>query len=214
MSAHIGEDAALYALGALEPHEMLAVDAHVADCSACRRLLAQAQDDVVAIAAAQRQYEPPAELAERIFATPDAPAPLRRAPRHRAAWFAAIAAAVAVAILPSVYVFEQNAAMHQTMLADADAMARVASSPHRRVAFAGQNASVMYGADGSWYVVVIRGAKAPMHVVWPHDGQRTMLGTAVPHGDVAMLYLPKSHRMDQLAIMSGGRVVGQAQLVF
>ena len=104
--------------------------------------------------------------------------------------------------------------MHQAMLADADAMARVAANPHRSVAFAGRDARVMYAPDGSWYVVVIRGVHAPLHVMWPHDGEQTMLGTAVPHGDVALLYLPKSHRMDQLALVEGGRVVGQAQLVF
>jgi hypothetical protein len=45
-----------------------------------------------------------------------------------------------------------------------------------------------------------------------HDGEQTMLGQAVPHGDVAMLYLPKSHRMDQLALMDGAQVVAQASL--
>jgi hypothetical protein len=72
----------------------------------------------------------------------------------------------------------------------------------------------MYGRDGSWYFIVIRGASAPLHVMWPHDGKQTMLGTAVPHGDVALLYLPNSHRMDRLSLMQNGVVVGQAQLVF
>ncbi len=217
MSAHIGEDAALYALGALEPHEAAAVEAHVEHCSACARLLAQAEDDVTAMVAAGPLVEPPAALAERILATPDASTPAtgrQRSRVPRAAWFAALAAAIVVAVLPSAYVYRENLAMHHTMLADADAMARIATSPHRSTAFAGRDAHVMYAPDGSWYVVVIRGAKTPMHVVWPHDGERTMLGTAVPHGDVALLYLPKSHRMDQLALMSDGRVVAQAQLVF
>ena len=72
---------------------------------------------------------------------------------------------------------------------------------------------VMYGNDGSWYCVFAKGAKA-LSVVWKHDGQTTMLGTMVQHGDVALLYLPKSHRMDQLAIMSGDQVVSQVSLAF
>jgi len=72
----------------------------------------------------------------------------------------------------------------------------------------------MYAPDGSWYCIIIRGASAPLHVMWPHDGTQTMLGTAMPHGDIALLYLPKSHRMDQLSLMQDGHVVGQAQLVF
>jgi hypothetical protein len=47
-----------------------------------------------------------------------------------------------------------------------------------------------------------------------HDGQQTMLGDTVPHGRVAMLYLPKSHRMEQLALMDGPRIVALAQLPY
>lgn len=206
MSDHLGELAALYALGILEPHETRAAEEHLLACDACRRLLAQAQADVTAMAAAQPQLDPPARAS--------VPLPRRSSvPRFNRTWLA-VAAAFAIAILPAGYLFEQNLAMHQAMLADAQAMARVVTSPHRTVAFTGSNARVMYGPDGSWYVIVIRGASAPLHVMWPHDGTQTMLGTAVPHGDVALLYLSKSHRMDQLSLMQNGVVVGQAQLVF
>ena len=65
----------------------------------------------------------------------------------------------------------------------------------------------MYAPDGSWYVVVIRNATKALDVVWMHDGERSMLGRAMPVGDVSTLYLPKSHRMDTLALMDGDRVV-------
>ena len=205
MTDHLGELAALYALGVLEPHEVRAAEEHLLSCDACRRLLAQAQADVAAMAAAEPQIDPPSRQ------TPAAARPPR--PGFNRMWLA-IAAAFTIAILPAGYLFEQNLAMHQAMLADAQAMARVASSPHRTVAFRGSDAHVMYGPDGSWYCIVIRGASAPLHVVWPHDGTVTMLGTAVPHGDIALLYLPSSHRMDRLSLMQNGLVVGQAQLVF
>ncbi|MGB6985555.1 MAG: zf-HC2 domain-containing protein [Candidatus Aquilonibacter sp.] len=205
MTDHLGELAALYALGVLEPREARAAEEHLLGCDACRRLLAQAQADVTAMAAAQAQLDPP--LRDR--------APVARGVRRpfNHAWLA-VAAAFAIAILPAGYLFEQNLSMHQAMLADEQAMARVATSPHRTVAFSGMDAHVMYGPDGSWYCIVIRGATAPLHVMWPHDGTQTMLGTAVPHGDVALLYLPKSHRMHQLSLMQNGVLVGQAQLVF
>ncbi|HTZ54108.1 MAG TPA: zf-HC2 domain-containing protein [Candidatus Acidoferrum sp.] len=205
MTDHLGELAALYALGILDPREARAAEEHLLGCDACRRLLAQAQADVTAMAAAQEQLEPPTR--ERAPVVRPVTFGLNRM------WLAA-AAAFAIAILPAGYLFEQNLAMHQAMLADEQAMARIAASPHRSVAFSGMDAHVMYGPDGSWYCIVIRGASAPLHVVWPHDGTRTMLGTAVPHGDVALLYLPKSHRMDQLTLMQDDREVGQAQLVF
>lgn len=203
MTDHIGDDAALYALGMLDEREQHAIDAHVERCEACSRLLAQAYEDVAAMAAAQPQHE---------AATLEAPVQ-KRAPR-RQSMFAALAAAIAIALLPSAYFYQQNQAMHQAMVADASAMARIASSPHRAVDFAGSTASVMYGPDGSWYCIVVRGAKKPIAVTWMHDGKQTMLGRAVPHGDVAVLYLPVSHRMDQLALVADDGTVSQARLVF
>lgn len=200
MITHIGEDAALYALGLLDEREQAAVDAHVATCQACALLLAQAYDDVAAMAAAQPQLEMPPKRA--------------RVARRWQPAFAALAAAIVLALLPTAYFYQENRAMHQAMLAEADAMARIASTPHRVAQFSGTSANVMYGADGSWYCVVVRGAKKPMDVAWMHDGRQTMLGTAVPHGDVAILYLPRSHRMDQLALLADDRMVGQARLVF
>ena len=201
MTTHISEDAALYALGLLDERESAAVDAHVVSCEACARLLAQAYDDVAAMATAEQQYEVPVRIAS-----------VRRSRWQPA--FAALAAAVMLALLPSAYFYEQNQAMHAAMVADTDVIARVASAPHRVAPFSGRTANVVYATDGSWYCVVVRGAKKPVNVAWMHDGQQIMLGTAVPHGDVAVLYLPRSHRMDQLALLEDDRMVGQARLVF
>ena len=207
MSEHIGDLAALYALGALDESERASVDAHAAHCALCASRLAQAYDDVAAIAMAQPQHAPPART--------------HRAPRIRIApsWLA-VAAAIVLALLPSVYLMNQNAAMHRAMVADADAIARIGTSPHANVAFTtmghadAMDAHVMYGRDGSWYCVIVRGATHPLQVVWPHDGQQTALGTAWPHGDVALLYLPTSHRMDRLVLMDAERPVANARLAF
>jgi anti-sigma factor RsiW len=205
MTDHLGELAALYALGILEPNEQRSAEEHLTHCDACRRLLAQAEADVAAMATAQPQLDPPATLrAPQIQA--------RRVPR--AGMWLAVAAAVAIAVLPSGYLLVQNLAMHQTELVEAQAMARLAAGPHRTATFAGTDAKVMYAPDGSWYCIIIRGATAPLHVMWPHDGTQTMVGTAMPHGDIALLYLPKSHRMNQLSLMRDGQLVGQAKLVF
>jgi hypothetical protein len=168
--------------------------------------------------AAQPIIEPPRQLQARMQTAllRGGVAPVAGARSKR--WYAGLAAAAAIVVLalsPSMYLWQQNQTMRQAIIADADAMARVASSPHRTVAFSTATRSrVMYATDGSWYFVVVRGADAPVDVVWKHDGHMTKLGTAVPHGDVAMLYLPQSHRMDQLALMQQGTVMGQARLVF
>jgi len=209
---HLDDAADLYAIGALDEFEQTAVEKHVATCVECARLLAEAEDRVTLLAEADVRHKPPAQL-ERRFA------PIVRARTSRPrALIPAIAAALVIGLLPSAYFWQQNEAMHAAMIAQADALNRVASMPHRSVPFSnmgnGSAARVMYAPDGSWYVVFVRGATRALSVAWMHGGQRTMLGTATPHGSVAMLYLPKSHRMDQLALLDGEQVVAEAQLAY
>jgi 3-methyladenine DNA glycosylase Mpg len=108
--------------------------------------------------------------------------------------------------------------MQDAMLSQSAAIDRVATAAHRTASFRPASgtlaANVMYASDGSWYVIVVHGAQHALQVAWMHDGAQTMLGDAVPHGRVAMLYLPRSHRMEQLALMDGQRIVAQAQLAY
>ncbi|MBV8490530.1 MAG: hypothetical protein JO199_08375 [Candidatus Eremiobacteraeota bacterium] len=221
---HFGDDAALYALGILDDRERRTVEEHAARCAACAHLLAAAENDVTAASATQTAHDVPDALTRRVeqlFSRGEVIAlhPKRaRPPIWRSALAAAVAAALVAGIFPAAYFWQRDAAMQQAMANEAAAMNRLASTPHRTVAFSSPNAApeahVMYGNDGSWYVVLVRGASHALSVAWMHDGQQTMLGTVEPHGDVAMLYLPKSHRMDRLALMDGSEIVAQAQLAY
>lgn len=219
---HVGENAALYALGALDDVERRTVERHVAACDACAQLLAGAENDVTIVSAAQSEWETPPALSGRLERTlARGPVLVPYAPRRsvwRTALAAAVAAALIVGVVPTAYYWQQDAAMRRSMAADGQALQRLANSPHRTIAFDGMGpgteAHVMYGSDGSWYVVLIRGASRALQVVWMHDGRRTTLGTAEPHGDVALLYLARSHRMDRLALMDGEQVVAEAQLAY
>ncbi|HLY03216.1 MAG TPA: zf-HC2 domain-containing protein [Candidatus Cybelea sp.] len=210
--AHAGERAALYALGALDDAESAAMEGHLRVCAECAKLVGEAERDVDTIASLETRRRAPDELTKRVERL------LAPASRQRASWprFAAIAAAFVIGVLPSVYLWERNAAMRDAMLSQSAAMDRLATSEHRTASFRPTSealaANVMYAPDGSWYVIVVRGASHALQVAWMHDGAQTMLGVAVPHGRVAMLYLPKSHRMEQLALMDGPRVVAEAQL--
>ena len=131
---------------------------------------------------------------------------------------ATLAAAFVVGFFPAAYFWQQGRAMHAAMRADSQALSRLVTTAHRSAAFSsmrnGSTASVMYGRDGSWYVVVVAHPAKALSVAWIHDGHQTLLGTAAPQGDVAMLYLPSSHRMDRLALMDGSTVVAEAQLAY
>ncbi len=208
---HLGDFAELYALGSLESAERTGVERHVSSCAACAQHLVQAERSVALMASLEPQYDAPAQLQTRVM----------RTLRPRTPWptsALAIAAAIAVAVLPGAYFWQENQAMHVALSTDGQALSQIANAPHRLANFSpmtnGSMACVMYGHDGSWYVILVEHATKAVEVAWMHDGRRTMLGTAVPHGDVALLYLPRSHRMDRLALMDGHAVVAEAQLAY
>jgi hypothetical protein len=220
VNGHIDDRAALYALGALDENEAAAVRAHVVQCAACAQSLGAAEADVALAASLEPRYEAPAALGsriERLLSGGEAEAP-RRWGFSQSPWLA-VAAAFVIGVLPSAYFVRENWAMHNAMAVQSAAVDRLASSRHRVAAFhsmpampEGSSASVAYASGGEWYVIVVKDVTRTLGVAWMHDGRQTMLGQVVPHGDVAMLYLPKSHRMDQLALMDGGQVVAQASL--
>jgi anti-sigma factor RsiW len=213
VSDHLGDDAALYALGLLDDPELAQLEGHLERCDACRRLVAQFESDVAEAAAAQPQLAAPPQLLKQLNAIVQG-TPVRTIPRKVPSYLA-VAAAFLIALLPSAYLYEQNQRMDVAMSMDNEMMGRLAS-PHRIAAFegSGPEAHVMYGRDGTWYVVVVKHAAGPVRVMWSHDGVETDLGQVQPRGDVAILYLPRSRPMRQLALASGGQVVSQAQLVF
>jgi anti-sigma factor RsiW len=215
---HVEDRAALYALGALADDERAAVDAHLRECSACTQAVGAAEDDVALIVSTEPQHSAPPALDVRIgrLVQRRPLEAMRRSRRPAWPYAAAIAAALLLGLLPSAYFWSKDRTMHGAMLAQSNAMGRLASAPHRTAHFRPTDASppaeVMYALDGSWYVVVVRDASKALSVAWMHDGVDTMLGNAVPNGNVAMLYLPKSHRMGRLALMDGDHVVAEATL--
>ncbi|MBV8282535.1 MAG: zf-HC2 domain-containing protein, partial [Candidatus Eremiobacteraeota bacterium] len=92
---HLGEDAALYALGALDAKERHAVDEHVATCAPCAHALGIAESDVAAMAQAQAA---PAVLRGDAAAIPIEP---RRRSRWQPILAGAVAAALVVGLAPS-----------------------------------------------------------------------------------------------------------------
>lgn len=205
-------DAATYALGMLDDRRQRALELHAARCEPCARALAAAERDVAALAAAQPQHvEPPMPEA---IAVPSA----GRRSTSRAPWVWPLAAVFVLTFLSTGYLWQQNRTMQASMSRDEQVVARLNEGPFRTARFhgmrSGAQARVMYAPDGSWYVVLVRGATRALQVAWMHDGTATMLGDARPHGPIAMLYLPKSHRMDRLALMDGGEVVAEAELAY
>jgi anti-sigma-K factor RskA len=102
-----GEDAAAYALGALEPSDLEAFRRHLRDCAACQKDVAEFEQITGALPDASVQYEVPKDLRQRVMqevrATPKAQAASRSAParswRPVIAWGGAFAAVVIIAVV-------------------------------------------------------------------------------------------------------------------
>ena len=102
-----GEDAAAYVLGALEPSEVEEFRAHLADCAACQKEVAEFEQITGALPESATQYQVPKDLRRRVMsevrATPKAQEASRKTParswRPALAWGGAFAAAVIVALV-------------------------------------------------------------------------------------------------------------------
>jgi anti-sigma-K factor RskA len=115
MTVHeqFAEDLALYALGALQGGERIALEKHLEDCSGCRRELEQLRSDMALMALSSVGPTPPRRSRRRLL---DA---IGREPRIRVvptrwAWWATVSwfAAAALALV-AVVLWRQNAELQQ-----------------------------------------------------------------------------------------------------
>ncbi len=215
MNEHVDDLAELYALGSLEDLDRARVERHTSSCAACAERVSEAEESVTRIAELQTMHEAPPGLRTRLHSS--------LALAHlRHAWVrsipAAIAAALVLALIPTWVAVDRTrtvAAMHQ----DEQALAKIASAPFARAQFmsprnAPMDAKVLYGMHGDWYYVVVMHPKPGMQVAYVHEGKMEMLGTVATHGASGTLYLPVNHKMEELALVSDGAVIGDAHLAY
>jgi anti-sigma-K factor RskA len=118
MSAHeqFADDLALYALGSLEGSERQALQAHLADCAACRRELQQICSDMGVLGLSTMGPTPPPGARARLLSAL-AKEPRGRMVRKRASrwWlFVPTAAVIALATISNV-LWRQNNALRQDL---------------------------------------------------------------------------------------------------
>lgn len=216
MIEHIDELAELYALGSLDDVERARVERHVATCRPCAGRLSDAEETVAALAQAEPLHEAPEGLRGRLT---DSIAPPRRQDLIARSWPAALAAVLLLALIPAWLVVDRTRTAMVAMRQDEEALARVAAAPFQRAQFMSSpnrpmDAKVLYGKRGDWYYVVVMHPKPGMQVAYVHDGKMEMLGAVAMHGASGTLYLPVNHKMDELALLQDGAVVGHAHLAY
>jgi anti-sigma-K factor RskA len=102
MSVHeqFADDLVLYALGALQGEERLAVERHLGDCPGCRRELEESRGDLALLALSASGAKPPLRSRERLIAAiSKEPRPLPAKPSRSRAWWMATGWATAAAML-------------------------------------------------------------------------------------------------------------------
>jgi hypothetical protein len=224
-SRHVGELAALHALGALEPHERAHVEAHVAKCSACARAVGEAEATVAALDDAFiAQVEPPERLGTRIAASARTVVPLP--PRHVARFtepargFYATAAALLLAAGFGGGAFVERSTDARQAARDSAVLATIATSHFNHVSFTARAAGapiskVLYARDGAWFYVVINSATCDCRIVAHSAAGAQDLGAPVARGTTAALFVRGSPRPSSLElVIPSGDVIAAATLIY
>ncbi len=220
---HLGDDAELYALGALEPDERVLVDAHVATCAACARTLAAAAATVAALDDAFiEQIEPPARLGARIAASARAAAPRRIGQRMNRPLSSdlAMAASLILALGVGGGAIVEHAAGVRQAANDSAVLATIATSHFLHVSLTARESAApvskaIYGRDGTWLYVVIDSAACTCHVVARSAAGERDLGSPDVRGTTSTLFTRDVLRPTSLALIdTGGGVISDTNLIY
>jgi hypothetical protein len=208
---HIGDDAELYALGALDPVERSVVERHVAQCVPCAARVAQAESVAATLATALPSYEPPARLEARITGEGETTQRVWRP----SPWYAfAAAAAVLAGFLGFQDVQLQSERARSTVALTTIVHSHFLHVTMSKASPAAPSAKILYARDGAWlYVVVDRPASGTRVILGAHGAQRDA-GELHAAGGVSTLFVPDAGRPDSVVLHDGAQTTEQARLVY
>jgi anti-sigma factor RsiW len=156
---HLGEAAELYPLGALEPGERAAADAHLTTCAECRERVAAAEAAAAVLASALEAHEPPRSLRDRVLFS--AQAATQGAGRQRRLRIPGWATAAAAALVLGVGALGwQDVSLRAERSASDEALSAVVHGHFNHVTLQKAHASspvakVLYARDGTWLFAIV-----------------------------------------------------------
>jgi len=208
-AAHLGDEAEIYALGALDPVERAAVEAHITTCSECAQRVAAAEAVAASLASALPAYEPPARLGNRI-------ANIGRSPwTATPLWTRGLAAA---AVLVIALLGWQNFILQGERGRTTVALATIVNSHFLHVMMtkgtpAAPNAKILYARDGAWLYVVVDRPAPGVHVLLG-DAPGSDAGLLRSSGSVSTLFVPNAGRPNSVTLRDANGVVERAKLIY
>lgn len=182
---HIGESAELYALGALDDADAVAVRAHLPTCAQCREAVQRASQVVTALSEPATLQQPSDPLRARILS-----AASREPVSARRTWFlSGIASGLAAAAILIALI----RVLLPSSSGDEVALQTLVHSHFSHVAFAAKPgapaAKLLYGRHGEWIFVIADDAR-PLHVLLgTSPGNARDVGALRKRGNVETLYL-------------------------
>jgi anti-sigma factor RsiW len=219
MEAHdVHELTAAYALDALDEHERVEYEEHLARCAECREQLASFSEAAAALAYVAESPAPPAALRDRILAQARAERPNVRPLRPRTTtWFAAASAAAAcLAVGAGAWAVSLSRSLDHERAArgQQEQIAHVLGDPRKRaLALSGDHGSVYVARGGRAVLVPAKFDRAPAgktYEAWVRlgssprragtfaDGSRPLLlGQNVQEGAQVMVTLERAGGVDQ-----------------
>jgi putative zinc finger protein len=231
---HIGDDAELYALGALDSVSASRVEQHIANCPQCTARVNDARLTAAALAEALPAVEPSAELGRRLRASAAAASTststgLRRTTsRTRASarmsstgWFSdrvvryAVAAALVLALLNAGW---QSFRLHREIAVQDVALATLVHSHFNHVSTTplvsgSPAAKILYARDGAWIYVIADRPGGAVRVLGYGAGAAVDLGTMADGKTATLLVRPRT-RIHRIVLERGNVPVAEATLAY
>lgn len=199
MSAHLGDQIELYALGDLSTQEKIAVEAHLATCMECTRAVGEAELTVANLAELLPAYHAPRAL--RV--------------RNSAPWLGAIAAAFVAGLLVAGGMF----AYLNGHRADPDVRAQVAMVQshfdHTTLTPVSDGApatKVIFARDKAWLYAIADDGGSTYHLVAVTGNTQHDLGMLTAHGATASIFVEHPPTLSEIELLNGDRVVARGIL--
>ncbi len=195
MSAHVGDDAELYALGMVEQDEREAIDAHLKSCAQCSKRVGRAERIVVGLDA---------------IALEEWPNVYRAAPL-RARWLTA-AAAFALALGLGAALAGERAYVASIVSSDGFVVKTLANAHFLHAAFIpdvpnAPSAKVLYARDGAWLYVIVDAARSDWRVAGNASGTELDLGLLQTRGTTSVLLARPARPVEKLRLIDARGVV-------
>jgi|GEM_PF-3538236 len=209
---HIGENAELYALGALDDKERMQVEHHAGSCKPCMNLLSNAERIVADIELELPALAPPPHLELRLIRS--ARVGNKRVSNLPLRYRSAVAALIVLGIISTIMglrLWKTDGQLRQ----NDTILAAMSSSDFGHLTFRSRGAGTIGKAicekHGNWIYLVVTRMNADVTLYGRRNGNHEELGRPMSQGRTATLFVEKPGKFSDLELVADGRVVAEAK---